>query len=396
MKSALRKHIALLTALLIFASIVLSGCAGKNGPDVPADTDLPAVPTDVPATGIPATEVPATDVPDEFYETREYSFIDNKDRFKIMGRSADMSKGVTCDWSAAGFAINAYCRGDVKLKLTVSGSCYFSVFVDGVKQEGDVLAKATTVLAKGLEAGEHLIEVFRQTEVRQGLVVLKSLSVEGELLEAPKDKPLRLVFIGDSISSGFGTNPKTQTGAEDHVDATLAYPFLVSRALDADFEIDAVIGIGLVKGYVTETMGEIFKYTDYYRSKKTEYTCDKRTDAVIINLGTNDATMSSDPGLFKEAVKALVHDVQAMYGNNVPIIWIYNSMRADHSKYTLEAIEDLKVEGINIEAEKFKADASAYGHPGVKAHQKDADQLIELLKSRYGIGEIVEPAGGDN
>ncbi len=382
-----RKRIVLLIALLLMASMALSGCSGKSDSGTVVNTNIPENTTEIQETEVLVTEVPATDVPDEFYETREYSFLDNKDRFKILGRFSETNKGVTCDWSAAGFSVNAYCRGDVILKLTQSGSCYLTVFIDGIKQEGDILARANTVIAEGLEPGYHLIEVFRQSEVRQGLLVLKSLSVEGELLEAPADKSVRLVFIGDSISSGYGTNPKTQTGTEDHVDATLAYPFLTARALDSDFEIDAVIGIGLVKGYVTETMGDIFPLTDYYRSRKTRYTCDKRTDAVIINLGTNDATHSADTAKFREAVKALVYSVREMYGDDVPIIWVYNSMRADYSENTLKAIEELQNEGVNIAGEKFTMDASAYGHPGVKAHENDAAQLVNLLRNQYGIGK---------
>ncbi|MBO4326083.1 MAG: hypothetical protein J5950_02285 [Clostridia bacterium] len=379
-----------LIALVLCLTLVITGCStGGKGPEATGReaTEVPdggQDPTDAPTEA--PTDVPATEVPEEYYETREYNFVDNADRFKLCGRTAVESSGVSCDWSAGGFAVNAYCRGSITLKLGIAGSCYFSVFIDGVKQEKDILGKSKTEIVSGLEPGLHKIEVFRQSEVRQGRVVLKSLTVDGMLLDPPEPAKLSLVFIGDSISSGFGTNPKTATGSEDHVDATLAYPFLTGRALDADLELVAVIGIGLVKGYVDETMGGILKYTDYYRTRKVLYEPARKADLVVINLGTNDATMSSNTELFREAAKNLIAEVRAMYGEDAPIVWIYNSMRADYGKHTRAVVEELQGQGVNIAAVKFTADTSAYGHPGVAAHVKDTEQLLELLKTEYGIG----------
>ena len=373
-------------ALLALIMLAVSCCSRPEGPAATGrpETTVDGGNTDATPAEEQTAEPPATQVP---LETTEYSFRDNADRFKIYGRYDTVNAGVTCDWSAGGFSVNAYCRGDVILNAQNSaGSTFFTVFIDGEQLEAPVLASKKTVIASGLGEGLHTIEVFRQTEVRQGRLVLKSLTLDGILLDPPAASPLNLIFIGDSISSGFGLNPKTVSGAEDHVDATRAYPFLTARALGADFEIIAVIGIGLVKGYVTETMGQVFPYIDSYRSVKNKYAAARGADAVIINLGTNDATMSSNAAAFKTALKELVAAVRETYGENVPIIWIYNSMRADHSKYTREAVEELQAEGINIAAVKFTADSSAYGHPGIDAHKKDTEQLLELLKTQYGIG----------
>ena len=53
-------------------------------------------------------------MPEEYFESRTYSFVDDAAMFKICGRSDTTDKGTSCDWSAGGFEINAYCRGRVK------------------------------------------------------------------------------------------------------------------------------------------------------------------------------------------------------------------------------------------------------------------------------------------
>lgn len=385
-KSSFKTLICILIAAMMLVSAVLCGCTVKGGNDnagaPTSDPESTAINGDGDETPAPTAEPEetVTEVPEGFYVSHTYSFVDDAGLFKIAGRSAVSGKGITCDWSAGGFEINAVCRGEISVKLTLSGSSFFTVFVDGVRLSEDIQVKANTVLAKDLPAGFHHIEVYRQNEVRQGMILLKSLTLEGELTEPPAQKSRYLVFIGDSISSGFGVHLKdTAPGTEDHTDATMAYPFLTARELDADFDVISVIGIGLVKGYVNETMGEILGLTNYYRSRKATYSTQRVPDAVIVNLGTNDATHSSDPEKFKAAVRAITEQILEIYGKDVPIVWVYNSMRADHHKYTLEVIEALAAEGVNISGLKFKADASAYGHPSGAAHQKDTEVLKEYL-----------------
>ncbi|MBO7406032.1 MAG: hypothetical protein J6V14_00260 [Clostridia bacterium] len=385
---------ALMLAAVMLIAALLSSCsagsAGKTGePDQESTPFLPGVSGSIELpdddftdnTPLPEpTQVP-TEVPEEFFESRTYSFIDDAALFKICGRSETTSKGVSCDWSAGGFEINAYCRGDISVKFGVTGANFLAVFVDGERLEEDIYVKNTnTVVVKDLPAGRHHIEVYRQSEVREGRLLLKSLTLNGELEAPPAQKSRYLVFVGDSITSGFGIHEKTVSGASSHVDATMAYPFLTARELDADVDVVAVIGIGLVKGYVTETMGKVFPLIDYYRSTKNTYSAARRPDAVVVNLGTNDATHSSDPAQFKEAAKDLIDQIRTTYGADVPIVWVYNSMRADHYKYTLEVVDELAGAGVNITALKVPMDSSAAGHPSAAAHIKDKDVIVAHLK----------------
>ena len=386
-RPACLRALLLLTAILLTVTL-FSACKPQKEDQKP-EPFLPGLsgPIELPdddftdSTPLPEPTEEPTAVPEEYFESRTYSFVDDAAMFKICGRSDTTDKGTSCDWSAGGFEINAYCRGDVTVKFGLSGVNFLAVFIDGERQKEDVYVRSSgTVIAKDLPAGRHHIEVYRQSEVREGRLQLKTLTLNGHLETPPANKDRYLVFVGDSITSGYGIHEKSEGGASSHVDATMAYPFLTARELNADLDVIAVIGIGLVKGYVTETMGKVFPLTDYYRSARTKYTSARTPDAVVVNLGTNDATHDSDPAKFKEAAKALVDQIHTVYGANVPIVWIYGSMRADHYKYTLEVVSELAGAGVNITALKVPMDSSAMGHPSAKAHVKDKDVLTAYLK----------------
>lgn len=104
----------------------------------------------------------------------------------------------------------------------------------------------------------------------------------GPLAAAGIDRPVRIVALGDSLTAGFGL-PQSE-----------AFPVQLERALKAK-GLDVAISNAGVSG---DTSGDGLKRLDW--------SVPAGTDAVILELGANDALRGIDPGLTKTALDQIL------------------------------------------------------------------------------------------
>ena len=67
------------------------------------------------------------------YTQQEYSIKDNIQSFTAYGRTKMVNWGLNCDHSASGIAFTAYMEGDVSITMNTTGNCYFTLYIDGVR-----------------------------------------------------------------------------------------------------------------------------------------------------------------------------------------------------------------------------------------------------------------------
>ena len=338
-----------------------------------------------------ATEAPKPTATTEpiSYEKTKYEISDNAGSFRILGRGTVTSNGITCDWTAAGIEFSANCAGTVRLQTTGNGGeagiAYYTVYIDGVRQEnrlsGSSANAVTLILGKNLEAGVHTFRILKQTYVKQARVTFKTLTINGKLIEtAPAQKEHYIEFIGDSITCGHGI--LGSDGSAVNMDGTATFAFNAAEKLGADFSMICIDGIGIVKGYQPEIIGDVYEYTCKYRSSKTKYDFARKPDIVVINLGTNDATFASNSNTFKQKVTDLINTVRDKNGN-VPVIWVYNSMRADYREHAKAAIDALGGESAGLYMVEFVANASGgNGHPSAASHISNGNLLADYIKAK--------------
>ena len=152
------------------------------------------------------------------------------------------------------------------------------------------------------------IRLMKFSEAAFAYAGLKKLEIDGELVspEAGPENQLKLEFIGDSITCGYGVEgiweKDTFTTQQERPDK--AYAFLTAKALGAQVQLCSWSGIGLVSNYVDpETvnlpdthwlMQANWPYTDKYLSLRLGLEPEVwdgsgyEPDIVVINLGTND------------------------------------------------------------------------------------------------------------
>ncbi|MCR4850681.1 MAG: SGNH/GDSL hydrolase family protein [Lachnospiraceae bacterium] len=298
-----------------------------------------------------------------------------------------------------------------------------------------------------LLAGEHSLCLFRNmepstpkrvrfyrelqamSEDEKCKVLVKGLRLDGEFQDVPKYER-RIEFIGDSITSGEGTygDIADVDWLAMYMSASVNYATMIARELNADYHIISQGGwgaycgwdndvrhnipsvyekvCGLATGPANEAMGTQEKY---------DFTT-WPSDAVIINLGTNDASafnmppiLNPDDGLmygqrrnedgthnredilkFENAVSSFLKMVRKNNPKAV-IVWCYGMLGTDLLLPITEAMNSYRNDSgdnnvfffqlPNTNSETF----GAHMHPGAKAHVAAAKELTGFLKEKLGI-----------
>lgn len=173
---------------------------------------------------------------------------------------------------------------------------WIEVVIDDQPPKTLALAEGEHVytLAEGLPPGAHRALIWKRTEAAVGTITFHGFVLApGGALGPPLPEPRRrMIFVGDSITAGYGNegpgDPCAWSAAYENNHAS--YGAVAARLLDAEYVATAWSGKGIVRNYDAhdrETMPELYR-----RVIPTEpgspATPALRADAVVVNLGTND------------------------------------------------------------------------------------------------------------
>jgi lysophospholipase L1-like esterase len=314
-------------------------------------------------------------------------------------------------WSGSGF-VGKLTGPEVSVKLRThgDGDIYFQPVVDGTPgARFSVAATDKTVsIATALAAGEHQVELYRESEGK-GLGYSEFLGFVQGTPGAPPAFSGRLIeVIGDSISAGYGN-----LGTEQHVggaadpnggchftteteSAYKSYSLIAARALGADASVLAGSGWGTYSdgaGDLNNVMPRLFPNT-LGEQATPAWSFQPKPQAVIINLGTNDsAAKNLTADKFKPAYAAFVATVRQKDPSAL-ILFAIGSMlsgteRTNALQYLNAIIQDraatgdTKVKLLDLGNE----DATMSGcdwHPSAADHQRMADIMAKQLKADLG------------
>ena len=269
----------------------------------------------------------------------------------------------------------------------------FATFIDGqpgavIKTSSGVSAKQF-IIAHDLPAGEHTVEMYRLTEGLFNPSLFGGFAVEGGALRAsPEPFSHRILFVGDSISAGYGNRGELTSGCHldiDTEDVLVAYPALTARALNAQAHIIAWSGKGIYRQYgdgdtpSTEQMPVLFERTLPTETDSTWDHAKFSPEVVVVNLGSNDWS-SGDPGRpFVDAYTQFVQHLRTLY----PRAEIFCTLGPMLTKSeALRYIEDVVSQSGDPHMHYFPfariEPADGYGcdyHPSQATHRKMADEL---------------------
>lgn len=207
-------------------------------------------------------------------------------------------------FSAPAVTISARFKG-VSAAMTVfdnaASANFFDAIIDGDFANAKKIKPAdagATELFSDLPYGEHEIKVVKRTEASTGSVDFKSFTFGGEIMEALERPSRRIEIIGDSISAGSGNeaaNGSAQCNEDfgrPYSNASKSYGPLLARALNAEYQVTAVSGIGALRNYNCsdpDTMPKVYDrvFLESSASPMWDHTAFV-PDAIVMILGTND------------------------------------------------------------------------------------------------------------
>ena len=191
---------------------------------------------------------------------------------------------------------------------------------------------------EGLGTGSHRVRVDVASESQAGPTGF------GGFYAAPGAKPMRLAhhahqieFIGDSYTAGYGNTSATRQCTEDEVwtttDASRGIAPLTAAHYDADYQVNAISGRGIVRnydGFAGDALPGMYPYVlfdkaDVYRDPAW------RPRVIAIGLGTNDFSTALHPGERWKTRDELHADYEASYVRFVQVLRAGNP----HAWFTL-------------------------------------------------------------
>lgn len=262
---------------------------------------------------------------------------------------------------------------------------------------------AVDALAKNIS-----VRMIKYNEVAFGRAGVRWLLIDDNATMTPlPEKKLKLEFIGDSITCGYGVegvwNVDLFTTAQEN--PMKAYAVQTSKRLNADYQLVSWSGIGLISDWIppevdepdtTILSTELYPYTNFPLCKREGWEQEPWDakkfipNAVVIHLGTNDASYTRNKpernAHFVSEYRRLYKMVRDNYGAGVPIVCCLGLMDRILCPVIAELVQELNKEGdANVHWVEFEGQLEEDGigadwHPSEITHHKAADKLAAFIK----------------
>ncbi|WAU83355.1 SGNH/GDSL hydrolase family protein [Streptomyces sp. Qhu-G9] len=263
-------------------------------------------------------------------------------RFHTVGRVKEAADGsVAYTWP--GIQFEGRFRGTgVGIVLDDADNDY-DVQIDGASAATLVTPGRTTFRIENLPDGVHTVRLVKRTESPWAAGRFGGFlpAPGGAVLAAPRPRGRQIEFIGDSFTAGYGNLSDTRDcsgngGVNRNSHAGLAFGALTARKLDADHQLNAFSGRGMVRNYNGGSAGSDFR--TYYDRALLNVDGDvwRRPDSwrpqvVVIGLGINDfstplnagerwATEDELTAAYESAYHGFLDRLRASYGPRTFIV----------------------------------------------------------------------------
>jgi lysophospholipase L1-like esterase len=311
-------------------------------------------------------------------------------------------------WSGTGL-VATVTGTDISVKLRTEGTatCFFMPVIDGkmgTRFEVTQGSDQTVSLGTGLAAGDHTVELYRETEGMYGSSTFLGF-VTGTVKGAPAASGKLLEVVGDSISAGYGNlgvepHPGWVASPACHWTAANSswyqtYEAIAGHELGAEVSTIAVSGWRL--GGTQNLMPDVYENM-LGSGDSTPWGFGPKANVVVINLGTNDSSGGFNAAEFTAAGIEFAKTIRSKY----PDAWIFYTIGPMVGDPGLTAIKnaeaaivtdrknagDTKIASFDFGTQNMGADGSiptgCDWHPNVAEDTIMAGILKTKLKSALG------------
>ncbi|MGL1903984.1 MAG: GDSL-type esterase/lipase family protein [Fibrobacterales bacterium] len=253
-------------------------------------------------------------------------------------------------------------------------------------------------LASNLSSGEHTLEFVRRYEASYGITTFHGFTIDGDIVTANPRPPIRIECIGNSITSGFGSEGPHTAQTDNNYEA---YGPRLARKIDAEYSLISRSGISVYE----HTDGEqriLERYKgQMYTWGNTDGTWDFTTwqpHIVTIMIGTNDyvygePTTQQYSDAYRELVEfvrlknpqAHIYLIGLLAPTNWQGKWEPVNPAIESLANSFNSAGDSRVQYISTgtfenkllhETNDYSGDMT---HPNLAGHEKVAERLFEVI-----------------
>jgi lysophospholipase L1-like esterase len=282
---------------------------------------------------------------------------------------------------------------------------YFEI---GREQSSEVIFAAS-------QAETHKITIRKMSENPKGKAGILAFVTDGDLSPAAvAPGRLKLEFIGDSITCGFGnaTSERDRLFFSQDENGWLAHPAVAARILDAEFSTICYSGIAIMRWPMSlgdrkmPNMGDLYPYTDRLAEEMYGQTDHFRAwdfaanlpDVIVINLGTNDASVIDFGNLgqegqrrFEDEYIAFLKLLREKNGKQPWIVcalgtmdyFLYDNLARAVGRYQAET-GDERTSTFKYGRMRITEGFGGCGHPNLATHQRMGEEIAACIKKLTG------------
>jgi lysophospholipase L1-like esterase len=245
----------------------------------------------------------------------------------------------------------------------------------------------------------HQVTIIKITEAGMSYAKIKDISIlDGNIIPYPSenDTRLKVEFIGDSITCGYGVygEPDSEYNISDE-DGMVTYAALTANALNLNAQYFSVSGFGMYIKYDGDLDGvipKIYEHTNYFVDTDTLYNFEEfKPDLYVINLGTNDSGHLDNEINQRHFVESYVEFIKRLKNKspNAKILCMIGTLCTNVFSFIEEAVQIAEKQGFTdlytfeLPYHDIERDGIASGHPSLTTHQKDSIRLTEKIKQIF-------------
>lgn len=255
---------------------------------------------------------------------------------------------------------------------------------------------------------EHVVRVIKLSECPMSMIGIRSVEAECGELYPTAVKNLKIEFIGDSITCGYGVDmedPLVPFSTETE-DATKAYACQTAKLLGAEYSLVSFSGYGIITGYTDNDEMHLDQLVPlYYEKCGFSYArtlsgsapqdrewdfADYVPEVIVINLGTNDNSYCKEiperHELYKNAYAEFLKQVRS-HNPKAKILCVLGLMEAKNVQTMLSAVEcyrnltgDCAVWGMELPLQQPGDGLVSDYHPTRKSHAKAAELVAAKIR----------------
>ncbi len=284
-------------------------------------------------------------------------------------------------------------------RVLIDGNKYMEIFKPGKK----------TIYINDLTEGAHTIRLEKFSETQSTIGGFYGFFVPSKANILPITPAKRqFEFIGDSFTVGYGNLGQTHTCTTEEVYNTTNtsenFPVKVSKNFNADYQINASSGYGIVRNYSNSDPGRtlpVLYKSALFKEQIIPSETNWKPQIIIIGLGTNDFSTPVGANEKWKDRSELVADyiktytdftktIRAKNPNAEIILMGTNRFDGVIISSINKVIENRKIEGdtkvrfIEIDGVKFNG---CHGHPDTIDEMKISKDIIKYLNDNKLVKE---------